>query len=392
LENVPAALSQPANTYSVMSYGAYGDGVHNDSTAIQNCINAAQGAGKNVWIPSGIYLVNSQLSLPGGVKVFGAGMWYADLIGTVVNPYCPGFSLNGTGSEVHDLYMDSSVNTSRANSGGRFNGTTPNQWVVQNVWMTHTGLFSWMDDAVNGQVNGCRVRFTYADGIHLDKNCSTNTISNCHVRGAGDDGIAVLSSTNRSTVSHDNTVIYNTVVANWYAANCDLAGGYNNVISYNYFADSDTDGSLVINMPSSYPMYNTTGATIAGNTIVRGGGDGSNQKRGAIWIWPNWGYPTSSPAITGVTFDGNFLTNSLWRGVQLAYPYNTQSTSITFNNTTITGIMNTTGDGFDVDNTYVGTGTFNNNTVTVPSSAYHNSAPTTFTGSGSGNVPAFSFP
>jgi hypothetical protein len=40
----------------------------------------------------------------------------------------------------------------------------------------------------------------------------------------------------------------------------------------------------------------------------------------------------------------------------------------------------------------VGTGIFNNNTVRVPGSAYRNSAPATFTGSGSGNIPAFAFP
>jgi hypothetical protein len=391
LENVPAPLSQPTNTYSVTSYGAYGNGIHDDTTFIQNCINAAQRDGKDVWIPPGIYMVDRQFTLP-GVKVFGAGMWYTHLIGIVVNPYCPGFSLNGTGSEVHDLYIDSIVGTSRSNGSGEFTGSSPNLWVIQNVWLTHTGVFSWMVDAMNGLVSGCRVRFTYADGIHLDANCATNTIINCHVRGAGDDGIAVLSNTNRSTPSHDNTVIYNTVVANWWAANCDLAGGYNNVISYNYFTDSGGDGSFVLNMPGAYPMHATTGATIAGNTIVRGGGDGYNQHRGAIWIYPSYGYPTNSCPLSGVTFNGNYLENSLWRGVHLAYFYRTNSTSITFNNTTINGLMNSTGDGFAVDYGYVGTGTFNNNTVKVPGSPYHNSAPTTFTGSGSNNVPPFSFP
>ena len=56
LEEVPPALSQPAGTLSVSSYGATGNGSTDDGQAIQNAINDAQAQGKNVWIPPGTYL------------------------------------------------------------------------------------------------------------------------------------------------------------------------------------------------------------------------------------------------------------------------------------------------------------------------------------------------
>lgn len=393
LELVGAALAQPANTLSVLTYGALGNGVNDDKAAIQSCINAAQTMGKNVWIPPGMFNISGQLTLPGGVKVFGAGMWYSEIYGTVVSSTCPGFALNNTGSEVHDLYIDSAVSTSRANSGGKFSGATPNFWVIENVWMTHSSLFCWMDSANNGLVKGCRVRFTYADGIHLDTRCATNTIVNCHVRGAGDDGIAVLSDTKYTNgPSHDNIVIYNTVIANWFGGNLDLAGGFNNLIAYNYFADSGMSGSLIINMPAAFPMYNTTGARIEGNTIVRGGGNTGGQKRGAIWLLAGTGSPTNSPIITGVTFNGNYLTNSLWRGVHYGNVTGPQTTSVSYSNTTISGTMDPAGVGFLIGIGAKGAGAFNNNTVSVPGNAYTNYSTATFTGSGSGNIPTFSFP
>ncbi|WP_157447602.1 glycosyl hydrolase family 28-related protein [Chthoniobacter flavus] len=398
LENVPAALVQPANTYSVLSYGAVGNGIADDTAAIQSCINAAQTAGKGVWIPTGIYCQSAVLSV-NAVKIYGAGMWYTNLI----NTYDPnlsswggymGFTLSGSGAEVHDLALDSAALTTRSSGQPAFdNAAGATNWKIQNIWVTHSNVGCWMDNTSNGLITGCRVRFTYADGIHLDGNTSLVTISNCHVRGTGDDALAILAGygTNFAGPSHDNTAIYNTAQANWGASNFDLAGGYNNVISYNYFADSDVCGALAINIPGAYHMYNTTGATITGNTIVRGGGDLGGQRRGAIWIYPDWGYPNTSPAITNVTFDGNYILNSLWRGIHL-YNGDTQGSSLTFSNNTVDGVMNPTGDGIDVDSIFVGTGTFLNNNVTAPGAAYHNYAPSTFTGSGSGNVPAFSFP
>jgi hypothetical protein len=398
LEQVPFPLAQPTRTYSVKDFGAFGDGIHDDSAAIQNTIDQAEVAGKNVWLPPGIYCQSAQFSIR-NVKVYGAGMWHTNLV-CIYDPGssrnfngCMGFILAGDGDEVHDMTIDSAVHVSRTNGGKGIvcSKPGPTKWVVQNVWITHSIVAMWINNDSYGLASNCRVHFSYADGIHLDGNCNHDTIFNCHIRGAGDDGIAILSlrTSNYIDVSHDNSAVHNTVIANWSAANCDLAGGYNNSIISNYFADSDFDGSLVINMPGTYPMYDTTGATIANNLIVRGGGDIGGQRRGAIWIWPNYGYPENLPAITNVIFDHNRIIDSLWRGVLLYSRGCTQSTSFVFSNNVISGVMAPQGDGIDVAQNFPGAAVFTNNSLSAP---YRNFAPDTFIGTGWNNTPAFSFP
>ena len=80
LETPPAALTQPANSLSILSYGAMANNSGFDnSTAINNCISAAQSQGKSVWIPQGVFYVTSGTVFhPNGITITGAG--------TVVQP------------------------------------------------------------------------------------------------------------------------------------------------------------------------------------------------------------------------------------------------------------------------------------------------------------------
>ena len=48
-----------AETVSIKDFGAVGDGITNDTTAIQNAINSALQTGKSVYVPTGTYLYTS---------------------------------------------------------------------------------------------------------------------------------------------------------------------------------------------------------------------------------------------------------------------------------------------------------------------------------------------
>lgn len=64
------------NTFNIKTFGAVGDGVHNDAPAIQAAIDAAarQGGG-TVYMPVGRYALHQGLTLASGIALVGAGPW-----------------------------------------------------------------------------------------------------------------------------------------------------------------------------------------------------------------------------------------------------------------------------------------------------------------------------
>lgn len=64
-----------AGVVSVKSYGAIGDGVHDDTSAIQAAINGYVGSRHLIYFPDGTYLISAAtLTLPNENK-YGWWMW-----------------------------------------------------------------------------------------------------------------------------------------------------------------------------------------------------------------------------------------------------------------------------------------------------------------------------
>jgi hypothetical protein len=325
----PPATPPPAGTYlSVIDYGATGQDLSDDTIAITNCITAAKAANKSVWIPAGTYYQNANFLLD-SVTVRGAGMWHTQLVGTVEGTTFAGnigFVLKGNGATVTDLAIDSAAHTRRITGGKPFTVTYNNttNWRVENVWITHCDVGFWISRGTAGTIRGCRVRQTYADGINLNRGTSDCLIEHCHIRGTGDDGIALLSETGTINpyISTNNIVRFNTVSAVWWGHNCDIAGGGGHLIEDNYLVDNAVMGGFTVNLPTSYPMYPITSALIRRNTILRTGGNyGTGQKRGAVWIFP------SNASVSGITFRDNEIIQPIFRGIHIV---GTQSQSLTF--------------------------------------------------------------
>ena len=66
------AQAKMRDVVSVKDFGAVGDGVTNDTTAIQTALTA--GTGKSVYFPAGSYPINTALSVPAGTYVSGQGV------------------------------------------------------------------------------------------------------------------------------------------------------------------------------------------------------------------------------------------------------------------------------------------------------------------------------
>lgn len=68
----PQYQTVPVSSFaSVRSAGAMGNGVTDDTAALQNVINSATSAGNIVYFDAGTYLVTSTISIPPGAKIVG---------------------------------------------------------------------------------------------------------------------------------------------------------------------------------------------------------------------------------------------------------------------------------------------------------------------------------
>jgi len=313
VEFASAVAPPPSGTFlSVTDFGANGQDDKDDTEAIARCIEAAKQQHKVVWIPRGTYYQSKRFTLE-GVTVRGEGMWLTNFIGTTQATTFAGdlgFELKGDGSKVSDLFLDGAVNTSRAHSGTAFSGGQATGWLIENVWITHTGTGFWLGGK-KGVVRNCRVRFTYADGINLNSGASDNLVENNHVRGTGDDSLAILSETERNwPLSTGNTLRHNTAIATWWGHNCDLAGGSGHLIEDNLLADNPKFGCFTINLPGAYPMHPLSDSIVRHNTIVRGGGNFASQRRGAVW------FSAGSTTVHNVRFEDNTILDSIFRGIE----------------------------------------------------------------------------
>jgi hypothetical protein len=84
---------------SVKDFGAVGDGVANDAAAIQNALNSGA---KSVHFPDGVYLVQSTLTIPTNVCVYGDSK-YSTQIKKGFNGDLIAF---GEGAQMHRLYLE----------------------------------------------------------------------------------------------------------------------------------------------------------------------------------------------------------------------------------------------------------------------------------------------
>lgn len=369
LEMVPAPLSPPvAPMVSVVDAGADSTGKNDSTQAFLAAI--AQAAAKmppaTVWVPAGTYQLAQKLEL-NGVKVAGAGMWYSNLlfpnVGPAGAPYAErkltGFALIGNGAEVRDLYIENTGTTSRIPNydyaiadNNATPGVTGSYWRLENVWIAHTHAGVWVR-GTGGTVTGCRVRFTYADGINVNNGGSNMLIINNHVRGTGDDGLAVLSQSSEGTpVSRANIFSSNTVTATWWGFPLDLGGGDGHLVENNLITDATQNAGLAINLTTAYSMDALTGTVIQGNVVQRSGGRMGGDQRGAVWVYPGSG------TVQGVSMIGNQVLAPLFAGLEIAGP---ERSDMLFTDNVIDGAAS---DAIVIEPAAIGSGTFSGNRVT----------------------------
>ena len=370
LENVGPAITQPANTLSITTYGAIPNDGIDDSNAIKNCITACQSQGKGMWLPAGEFHSQGIINAT-GISIFGAGMWYTQntrLYGATGTRH----KWNLTNCNIQDLYIFN-PETARTSAEGHDYGMTCQGalgYTIQRVWVNHGGASFWLS-GTDVMIKDCISTESWADGINLNNSGSIQanyaglrmTAQNNFLIGSGDDGIA-LNAQNGGGIANnmvDVKILNNTSIGTMWANGMRIAGGRNTILKDNLITDPTSSNGIRIG------KFGTTGnpcesVLVTGNSILRGCGLRPIYGQGGICV--------ADGAVA--TIENNFVEDSGALGIDI------QTCTATFTS----NIINNPGTyGFLVKSGSIGSGIFTTNTVTnlrTGQLAYQNNAPSTF--------------
>jgi hypothetical protein len=350
---------------NVTSYGA-STGAADNTTAFQNCINAAQSSGNSVFIPSGTWNIKGQLTST-GITIAGAGLSSTTITHNSPTGRTQLLMKRGT-------LQDLTVNGANGNDYGvQMYGVG---WLVQRVKVENTALAGMWCSGSNGTVQNYQAENTGADGANInngasgpDKMGAYLTIQNSSADNAHDDGFAI-NSQNFGNANMPNPKILSCTVTNQQRANgLRIAGGVNSAVQNCSVTNcvGTSENGLKVGLYGT-TGYQATNVSVTGNTFTNCGNISSTA---GIYVKDN---------STG-TFSGNKIVTSKQAGLILANCGITFGTNNTIDHPRIGGIVINSGS--------TGHAAFNSDTVKNMNSgqaAFKNNSPSTFICSFSGNT------
>jgi hypothetical protein len=284
-EMVPAPLSRPSRSLSVVDFGADPHGELDSREAFAKAIAAASGSRRPVWVPPGHFRLNGHVQVD-RVEIAGAGPWYSVLQGDGVGIYGRDAPNPSQAVDIHDLAIIGQVNErddhkALAGIGGALGGGSR----IRNVFIQHVKVGLWLDGPFDGLiVRHVRVFDTTADGLNLHRGISGVIVEKSFFRNNGDDGIASWA---EKLANHDIIIRHNTVVAPILANGVAIYGGHDIAVSDNLIADTLTEGGG-LHLGNRFGAVPLSGKiSLKGNMVVRGG---SIDPRwhfgiGAVWLF-----------------------------------------------------------------------------------------------------------
>lgn len=327
LEAPPPPIAQPAGSLSILDYGVKANDPNTDnSTQLQNAINAAQTQKKTLYIPQGTFYFRATGGLTAtGITIQGAGMWYSTVYRNVNLPNGTplGAVFNVDTCQVKNFAVDSNA-MSRQSADGAGGGmdTTGTNWLADGIWTQHT-LSGFWASGTGGKVQNCRLTAIWADGCNVN-NVSRGatvgkdlTVQNNFVRGTGDDAIAINSvdynGDQHYTPMSNITIQNNTSIAMWGGKGVAIYGGSGHIVKNNYMSDTARYIGLGVGK-FGVNGSDLTSATVTGNVVVRCGGDAYEQQQPALHIG-NGGDGQGVGSVSGAVVSNNTIKNSLYNAV-----------------------------------------------------------------------------
>ena len=330
--SAPAAPASPAAVVTPQQFGAVGNGVADDTAALQRAFD--QAAGREVLLPAGsVFRHTAVLHLrTAGLHVSGPG----ELLATDEQN-------SSVWIEADNVLVDGGL-VVKTNSTQRWGA-----WEQMGIRLDgHAGItlrnVTVVGSAAAGiYVGGATHNFlldhvvvqdTRADGIHMTEGAYSGSVVSPTVINSGDDGVAVVSYTQDGTPCHDITVTSPRVLGTAWGRGISVVGG-TNITETGIDVERTSAAAVYIGSEGS-PWYTAaaTNVTITGGTIV-GANTDTTVDHGAVLVLS--GETNVTPAnitVRSLTITGTRTSASRNLGV---ITYGTTPSKVLFSTITITG-------------------------------------------------------
>ncbi|MEV0565157.1 CBM35 domain-containing protein [Dactylosporangium sp. NPDC050588] len=346
-EVVAPALTAPANSLSIVDYGATSGG-GDDTNAFNTAVQAAKSQGKTLWLPAGTWDITSRITVD-NVTVRGAGMWHTTVRGANGKG---GFFATGPRVQLADFTIAGDVRyRDDTNFDAALEGNFGTGSLLHNLWIEHTKVGLWASSGTDGlYAAGLRIRDTFADGVNLNGDLRNTRVDQSVLRNTGDDALAMWS--NSAPVTN-SAFTFNTAQLPMLANTAAIYGGRELRIEDNLFSDTvyASSGIAVSTWHGAQPFAGTT--SVQRNTLTRTGGYERNwgSSIGALWF-----YAEARDITTPVLVRDVDILDSSYQG--LLFSWQRVVSNVTFDHVRIAGAGT-----YGIEINVTGSATFNYVTV-----------------------------
>ncbi|QVN22008.1 glycosyl hydrolase family 28-related protein [Burkholderia pyrrocinia] len=289
---------------SVKRFGVMGDGVTDDTAALQTALNA----GIPLYFPPGTYLYGNTLTAT--ASIVGAG-WNSILQCTTSQGQNSVIYWRKVSNfKVQNLQFFSKNSTAYYpdENAGSVNMLDCSQFEISGCKFNNSaGGGTIMRSCVNGKVFDNTLFNIWHDGIHVTKASSDITITNNEVINGGDDAFAVVGYFNEGVRPRRITIANNRVVGTKYARGIAIVGAQDITVTGNQIYNPMGAGIYVASeLTSVYQSYGNDNVTVANNVLDT---CGVQSNIGAIVNSPNGPIGYAALAVTATSgFNNSNIT------------------------------------------------------------------------------------
>ncbi|NEU76503.1 hypothetical protein PI95_029310 [Hassallia byssoidea VB512170] len=209
IQPVSSKLMTLKEFVSVKDFGAVGDGITDDSSAIQSAVTASN----KVYIPAGTYKITKGITIPSNREIFGDGAGtIIQLAANSITAFSTGNSSDSSNIFIHNLLIDGGGQTSTISTGFRgcvgIYATRISNLKINNVVIQKMGVSNQVKPTIDSDSGGFGIiveaRYGSIQNIRIS-NCTINNIAGGGMNSG--DGIYIAGYAKGVGLSHTDVVI-----------------------------------------------------------------------------------------------------------------------------------------------------------------------------------------